>query len=154
MGWTTGVRFRARAMQGYFFCATMPTQPPIQWVPGAISPGVGSRGVKLTTHLHLVPRLRMRRAMPPTPPTFFTAWCLDKQRDIFHFTPPSKPLVPIINTVLQYKGPLYRLNLLYFDLFENCKQEDALRRKLLKHFLRRKLNVSLRQGNGKITISF
>jgi hypothetical protein len=33
-----------------------PTQPRIQWVPGALSLGVKRRGVKLTTHLHLVPR--------------------------------------------------------------------------------------------------
>jgi hypothetical protein len=31
-----------------------PAQPPIQWVPGAFS-----LGVKLTTHLHLLPRSRM-----------------------------------------------------------------------------------------------
>jgi hypothetical protein len=37
-----------------------PTQPPIQWLPGVSSPGreIG-RGVKLTTHFHLVPRSRM-----------------------------------------------------------------------------------------------
>jgi hypothetical protein len=40
-----------------------PTQPPIQWVPGALSP----RDVKLTTHIHLVPRSRMRGAVPPFP---------------------------------------------------------------------------------------
>jgi hypothetical protein len=33
-----------------------PTQPPIQWVPGGSFPG---RGVKLTTHLHPVPRSRV-----------------------------------------------------------------------------------------------
>jgi hypothetical protein len=34
-----------------------PTQPPIQWVQGGcFSGGYGGRGVKLTTHLHLVPR--------------------------------------------------------------------------------------------------
>jgi hypothetical protein len=33
-----------------------PTWPPIQWVPGALSVGLNGRGVKLTTHLHLVPR--------------------------------------------------------------------------------------------------
>jgi hypothetical protein len=34
-----------------------PTQPPVQWVPGVLSPGVKrGRGVTLTTHLHLVPR--------------------------------------------------------------------------------------------------
>jgi hypothetical protein len=33
-----------------------PTQPPVQWVPGVLSPGVkGGRGVTLTTHSHLVP---------------------------------------------------------------------------------------------------
>jgi hypothetical protein len=34
-----------------------PTQPPVQWVPGVLSPGVKRvRGVMLTTHPHLVPR--------------------------------------------------------------------------------------------------
>jgi hypothetical protein len=36
-----------------------PTQPPIQWVLGALSLGVKWPGVKLTTHLHLVLRVRM-----------------------------------------------------------------------------------------------
>jgi hypothetical protein len=40
------------------------TQPPIQWVPGALS-----LGVKLITSLHLVPRSRMRGAIPPAPNT-------------------------------------------------------------------------------------
>jgi hypothetical protein len=32
------------------------TQPPAQWVPGVLSPGVKrGRGVMLTTHPHLVP---------------------------------------------------------------------------------------------------
>jgi hypothetical protein len=40
-----------------------PTQPPVQWVPGALSPGVkGGRGVMLTTHPLLVPRLRNSRS--------------------------------------------------------------------------------------------
>jgi hypothetical protein len=44
-----------------------PTQPPIQWVPGVLSPGVkGGRGVTLTTHPHLVPRLSM--SSPQAPP--------------------------------------------------------------------------------------
>jgi hypothetical protein len=37
---------------------------PIQWAPGALS-----LGVKLTTHLHLVPSSRMRGAIPPFPNT-------------------------------------------------------------------------------------
>jgi hypothetical protein len=40
-----------------------PTQPPIQWVPGALSPGVKlGRGVMLTTQPLLVPRLRKSRS--------------------------------------------------------------------------------------------
>jgi hypothetical protein len=40
-----------------------PTQPPVQWVPGVLSPGVKcGRGVTLTTHLHLVPRSWMSRS--------------------------------------------------------------------------------------------
>jgi hypothetical protein len=40
-----------------------PTQPPVQWVPGVLSPGVKrDRAVTLTTHDKLVPRLRMNRS--------------------------------------------------------------------------------------------
>jgi hypothetical protein len=40
-----------------------PTQPLVQWVPGVLSPGVKrGRGVTLTTHPHLVPRLSMSRS--------------------------------------------------------------------------------------------
>jgi len=45
------------------------TQPPIQWVPGALS-----MGVKLTTHL------RMREAIPPLPQHVFMAWYLVRHR--------------------------------------------------------------------------
>jgi hypothetical protein len=45
------------------------TQPPVQWVPGVLSPGVkSSRGVILTTHSHLVPRLRMSRSCTSSHP--------------------------------------------------------------------------------------
>jgi hypothetical protein len=40
------------------------TQPPIQWVPGVKRPGM-----KLTTHLHLVPRSRIRESIHPLPHT-------------------------------------------------------------------------------------
>jgi hypothetical protein len=47
-----------------------PTQPPAQWVPGVLSPGLKrGRGVTLTTHPHLVPRSRMSRSIP----TFLTS---------------------------------------------------------------------------------
>jgi hypothetical protein len=46
-----------------------PNQPPIQWVQGVLSPGVKlGRGVTLTTHPHLVPRLRMSRSYTSSPP--------------------------------------------------------------------------------------
>jgi hypothetical protein len=43
--------------------ATRPTQPPIQWAPGA----KGGRGVTLTAHPHLVPRSRMSRRYTSSP---------------------------------------------------------------------------------------
>jgi hypothetical protein len=36
-----------------------PIKPPIQWIPKAISQGVKRPGMKLTTHLRLMPRSRM-----------------------------------------------------------------------------------------------
>jgi hypothetical protein len=49
--------------------ALRPTQPPIQWVPEVLSPGVKrGRGVTLTTHPYLVPRLRMSRSYTSSPP--------------------------------------------------------------------------------------
>jgi hypothetical protein len=45
-----------------------PTQPPVQWVPGVLSLGVKrGRGVMLTTHPHLAPRLRMSRSYTSSP---------------------------------------------------------------------------------------
>jgi len=44
-------------------------QAPIQGVPGATSPGLSSRGLKLTTELYLVPRLRMCGTILPQPNT-------------------------------------------------------------------------------------
>jgi hypothetical protein len=56
------------------------TQPPIEWVRGAVY-----LGVKLTTHLHLVPRSRIRGAIPPLPQYVFMAWWLVKHSDNFNF---------------------------------------------------------------------
>jgi hypothetical protein len=51
-----------------FYMRDHEAQPPIQWVPGALSPGVKrGRGVTLTTHPHLVPRLRMSRNYTSSP---------------------------------------------------------------------------------------
>jgi hypothetical protein len=53
-----------------------PTQPPIQWESGVQRPGV-----KLTTHLHLVPTLWMHGATTPVPQYIFKAWCLIKHKE-------------------------------------------------------------------------
>jgi hypothetical protein len=42
-----------------------PTQPPIQWVPGALSLGVKRPGREAATHLQLVPRSRIRASIHP-----------------------------------------------------------------------------------------
>jgi hypothetical protein len=42
--------------------------------------------VKLTTHLHVVPTLRMRGAIPLLPQYVFMSWYFVKGRDKFNFT--------------------------------------------------------------------
>jgi hypothetical protein len=55
--------------------ALEPTQPPVQWVPGVLSPGVKrGRDVTLTTHPHLVPRSRRSRSYTSSPPRTSMAW--------------------------------------------------------------------------------
>jgi hypothetical protein len=45
------------------------THPPVQWVPGVVSPRVKSGwGLTLTTHPHLVPRSWMSRSCTASPP--------------------------------------------------------------------------------------
>jgi hypothetical protein len=62
-GWKTGSR--SREGERYFFSVAArkilgSTQPPIQCVKGVLFPeGKAVVGVKLTTHLHLMPRSRM-----------------------------------------------------------------------------------------------
>jgi hypothetical protein len=75
------VRFPTTA----FRPAVGPIKPRIQWVRGALSLGVKWWGVKLTTHLHLVPRPRMRGAIPPLTQYVLMVWCLVKHRDNFTF---------------------------------------------------------------------
>jgi hypothetical protein len=72
--WAIDVRSPAEA-RGFFPPSSVsrpalgPTQPPVQWVPGVLSPGVKpGRGVTLTTHPHLVPRSRMSRSYTSSPP--------------------------------------------------------------------------------------
>jgi hypothetical protein len=79
--------FESRQGLGIFpFCTASrptlrPTQPPIQRVSGALS-----LGVKLTTHLYLVPRSRMRGAIPRLPHTPSWRGAQLKHRDNFTLT--------------------------------------------------------------------
>jgi hypothetical protein len=72
------VRISAGAT-GFLFSKTVhtalgPTQPPIQWVHGFLSRGSSDRGVKLTTHLRVVPRLWMSGDEPRLSLCAFMAW--------------------------------------------------------------------------------
>jgi len=82
MGWTIGVQgFDCRRGLRIFLFTTAsstalgPTLPPIQWVPGVLSLGVKRRGVKLTTHLHLVPMSKNAWNSTSTPQYAFMVWC-------------------------------------------------------------------------------
>jgi hypothetical protein len=76
-GWMIGRSgFDSRQGQRIFPVASVsrpalgPTQPPVQRVPGVLSPVVKrGRGVTLTTHLHLIPRSRMSRSYTSSPPS-------------------------------------------------------------------------------------
>jgi hypothetical protein len=46
---------------------------------GPFPAGKAARMLKLTTHLHLVPKSRMHGAIPPLPQYAFTAWCSVKK---------------------------------------------------------------------------
>jgi hypothetical protein len=68
-GFNTRQRQRIFPLNSASRPALGPTQPPIKWVPVVLSPGVKRcRGVMLTTHPHLVPRLSMSRNYTSSPP--------------------------------------------------------------------------------------
>jgi hypothetical protein len=53
---------------------------------GSFAGGKSSRGVKMTTRLHLVTRSKNTWRYTYTPQYAFMAWCLVKHRDNFTFT--------------------------------------------------------------------
>jgi hypothetical protein len=60
---------------------------PASCAPGAVSPGIKRQGRELITHLHSVPRLRMRGTIFVLPPYVFMAWYLVKHRGTLPFVP-------------------------------------------------------------------
>jgi len=67
-----------------------PTQPPTQWVPVAHSQ---RPGMKLTTHLLLMPKSKNAWSYTYTHPIAFMTWCLFKHRDNFTFTLTTRSLL-------------------------------------------------------------
>jgi len=73
LGWKPGLD--SRQGQGFLLIvaasrpALWPTQPPNQWVSGVLFLGISGRRVKLTTHIHIVPRLRTRGTITLFPHT-------------------------------------------------------------------------------------
>jgi hypothetical protein len=80
-GWKIGVLgFDSRRELGIFLFTTAsrrtlgPTQPPIQWVPGALSMGV-KRLEREADHSHLVPRSKNEWSYACTPQYAIMEWC-------------------------------------------------------------------------------
>jgi hypothetical protein len=86
--WSGRPGFKSQKGKIFFFSiasrpALRPTQPPIQWVPWELLPrGLLCSGVKLTTHLHLVPRSRRVELYLHSPYVFMRGDYLIKHRDI------------------------------------------------------------------------
>jgi hypothetical protein len=59
---------------------------------GLFPSGESGLGVKLTIHLHLAPRSRMRGDILLLPQHVFMVWCLVKHRDNFTFTLTLRPV--------------------------------------------------------------
>jgi hypothetical protein len=79
--WTTGVQFPEGAMMAiffFFFCHRIQTGSRAHPASYPMS-----TGVKLSTHLQPVPRLRVRGAVSALPQYIFMAWCLVKHGDNF-----------------------------------------------------------------------
>jgi hypothetical protein len=62
-----------------------PTQPLIEWIPGALSPGVRWTGCEAD---HSFPSSAVKKewSYTSTPPYIIMAWCLISNRDNFAFT--------------------------------------------------------------------
>jgi hypothetical protein len=63
-----------------------PTQPPIQWVPGALSLGVKRPGREADHSPPSSAEVKNAWSYTSTPKYVFMAWCLVKHRDNFTFT--------------------------------------------------------------------
>jgi hypothetical protein len=82
-------RFDSRRELGIFLFSTAsrldlgPTQPPIQWVPGVLSPAVKRPGREADHSLSSSAEVKNSWHYAFTPKYAFVAWCLVKHRDNF-----------------------------------------------------------------------
>jgi hypothetical protein len=119
--------------------------------------GKAAGGMKLTTHLHLVPR-SMRGAIPPLPQYVFIAWCLVKHKDnfftfhlpryliknIFIFVVNNKNILRVLNIFLS----LNYVNLLkIFSIMSICKYN-------VKVFSSRHVHHHVQNGSGAHPASY
>jgi len=81
MGWTTDVLFPAGAGIFSLCHGAHPASYPMGT--GDSFQGYSSRGVKLITHPHVIPRLRIRGDIPPFPQHVLMVWCLVNHTDNF-----------------------------------------------------------------------
>jgi hypothetical protein len=87
-----GSRVRFPAGAGNFLLTTVsrtalgPTQPPIQWVTGALSLGVKRLGREADHSPPSCAEVKNAWSYTSTPQYVFVAWCLVKHRDNFTFS--------------------------------------------------------------------
>jgi len=62
------------------------THPPVQWTVRSLCLVIKQQGMKVTTYVHLVLRLRMRGSVLPFPPCDLIVWLFIKRRDNFVVT--------------------------------------------------------------------
>jgi hypothetical protein len=74
--WVTGIRFPCSGPRPASYLVDT----------DALSPGVSSRDMKLTTHFYLVPRMRMYGDVTSLSQYIFLVWYLLRHRDNFTFT--------------------------------------------------------------------
>jgi hypothetical protein len=89
MGWMTGIRFLVWGWDFFFLAITSrptrrPTQPPIQWVLGALSLGVKWLGCEADLSPPSIAKVKNAQSYTSTPQYDFMAWCLIKQWICLH----------------------------------------------------------------------
>jgi hypothetical protein len=112
-----GSRFDSKRGLGIFLFTTAsrmalgPTQPPIQWVSGALSLGVKRPEREADHSLPSSAKVKNAWSYTSIPRYVFMVWCLVKHRDNFTYTLPFNPLCCFSTSVCCCKRIFrYRLN--------------------------------------------